>query len=247
MGESPRKIQVHWDQGKKTWVQWYFNNRHDDSIDPNVIESSKKIRDEIDLKILDKLDHGQINMGYEAKDVDPIIDKIKISQIQTLEKALENDPEYMKMKQFLEKNPELKMKYLSTLALNRSQLSPIPHENNLEVGEYNSMTTKHKQVKGSRGWSEIKSNPTRGSQYSNSVRNSRYKAMGLDENSKKEYFHNLKVIKKLQQEKKKRNKIIEYFDNQKILKEREIELKKQEEEEIKQEQKKQELLEWKEK
>ena len=225
MGESPRKVQVHWNQGKKTWAQWYFNNHQDESIDPTVIESSKKIRDEIDSKIIDRLDHGEINMGYKGKDIDSVIERIKNKQIQALEKALENDPEYNQMKDFLEKNPELKMKYLSTLALNKSQINPIPMNNILDVQEHNSLTAKNNQAKGSRGWSEVKSNPTRGSDYSNSVRNSRYKAMGLDDKTKKEYFNNLKVIKKLQQDKKKRNKIIEYFDNQKVLKERELDLK----------------------
>lgn len=164
-------------------------------------------------------------MSNKADNIDSVIERLKAKQIQSLEKALENDPEYNKMKEFIDKNPELKMKYLSTLAQNQSQHNPILLTSNGEFGEINSLTTKHVHIKGSRGWSEVKSNPTRGSDYSNSVRNSRSKAMALDDKTRKEYFHNLKVIKKLQQDKKKRNKIIEYFENQKMLKERELDLK----------------------
>lgn len=163
-----------------------------------------------------------------------------------LEKEIENEPEYGEIKHILEKDPEMKLKYIKELALKRSQMSPLPRGETFVTNEYSSFTSKNKP-KGSRGWSEVKSNPTGGSEYSFSVTNHRYKLLGLDDNSRKEYFHNLKVIKKLQQEKKKREKLVEFVESQKTAKEREDERRKQEEEDRKLEQKQQQLLEWKEK
>lgn len=190
-------------------------------------------------KILTKLDNNELAMGHGAMNIDSVIEIEHQKNVKRLEKTLVNDPEYKQMKPFLEQRPELKEKYLNTLILNRSQMSPEPVKNLLEG------RGKTAKQNSSREWSEGKSRPAETTHFSSSVRNSRYKH--LDEKAKQEYFHNLKVIRKLQAEKKKRDKILEYFDTQKVIKEKQEELKRIEMENAKTEQRKQELMEWKEK
>lgn len=146
----------------------------------------------------------------------------------------------------MEEHPEEKDKYLQTIAAKLNpKLTPMHEIAEFDLKDHNSFTVKHKG-KGSRGWSEVKSNPTNGSHYSNSVRHSRYRAMGLDEHSKKDYFRNLKVIKKLQNEKKKREKVMQYFGNKSLLKQQAEEARLEEEKERRREEKEKEMQEWKE-
>ena len=227
-------------------MQCYFKNREDDTIDPEVLDTSKKIRDEIEQKVIHKLDHSELTMGDQTADLDQLITKETEKYLKALEKTLQNDPEYEEIQNFIKEHPDQKIQYLKTIGLKYSQVAPLPKEVLEDLNGYNSFTTKHKE-RGGRGWSEVKSNPARGSHYSNSVRHSRYKAMGLDEMSKKEFFQNLRVIKKLQNEKKKREKVIEYLDQKHVLKQQAEEAKKVEEQERREQDKQKELQEWKEK
>lgn len=90
---------------------------------------------------------------------------------------------------------------MKNVALKYSKDTPFPRSNILDMSDYNSFTTKNKSLAGSRGWSEMRSN-NGASSMSSSVRHDRYKLMGLDERGRASYFKNLKVIKKLQKEKK---------------------------------------------
>ena len=104
------------------------------------------------------------------------------------------------------------MEYLSNLAMKYNKIAPLSKSNVLEMSGYSNFTAKNQSLEHSRIWSELRSSPTKGSIYSTSVRNNRFKAMGLNEETKNEYFKNLKIINKLQFEKKKREKIIRYFN-----------------------------------
>ena len=193
---------------------------------------------------MDRLDHGEIEMGYDTKDVDLIVEEEYQRQIKHIEKTLEKDSEF---KNLVLTNPELKQQYINNLVMKKSYAIHPDSSDFSGLDEYSTLTVKHTTNKASRGWSEVKSNPNHSSHYSSSVRNSRYRAMGLDENSKKDYLENLKKIKKLQKEKKKRAQILEYFGKKAELKYKEEEDRKKSEEQRKEEDRKKELIEWKEK
>lgn len=188
------------------------------------------------------LDHGEIFIG-DTTEVESVIKIEHEKQIKALEKQFEHDQEYVDMKEFLSNKPDMKEEFLRNLAIKRLNKSPI-----LErplVNEH-STTTSQYNMKMNKEFSDIKSTLTKGSYYSASVRNGRYKS-DLDESGKKEYQKNLKVIKRLQNEKKKREQVIQYLDNKKLLKDKEQEELKLEAERVKSEERKREMEEWREK
>jgi hypothetical protein len=132
-------------------------------------------------------------MGVETKNIEEVIAEEKIKFIRSLEKSLQNEPEYKEIKEYLENDHDKKMQYLQTVALKYTKAHELPVANTLELNEYNSYTSKHREMIGGQ-WSEAKSNPTGVSYYSSSVRNSRYKHFALGEDSKKQHLENLKVI-----------------------------------------------------
>lgn len=247
MGESPKKKPQHCNKGKKTCVQCYFKNREDESINPEILDMSMRIRDEVEHKVIDRIDKQDVYLAPKTVDLEHVIQQENEKYLKTLEKTLQNEPEYEEIKHYIDQHPDEKEKYLQTIALKYNpKLTPVKPVSDFELKEYNSFTSKH-AGKGSRGWSEVKSNPTHDSHYSSSVRHSRYRAMGLNDQSKKDYFRNLRVIKKLQNEKKKREKVMQYFGNKTLLKQQAEEARLEEEKERLKEEKEREMEEWKEK
>jgi len=182
-------------------------------------------------------------MGNGSIDIEEVLEKENKHILKTLEKTLQFEPEYLEIKDSLEKDPKLKIQLLQTIALKYNKINPISSSNLLELSEHNSFSAKHNSG-AKRGWSEVKSNPTGSSNYSSSVRNSRYHN-GLDEESKREYFHNLKVIKKLQKEKKKREKVMQYYTDKEKYKMHSVGQKMEEEQLQREEEKLQQADEWK--
>lgn len=142
----------------------------------------------------------EIPMASESIDIPQFIQKEKDKYLKRLEKTLEIDHEYKELKSFINEHPE-KERNLSIIAKKYNMDTSLLKNNCLEINDNNSFTTKHQSVEHSSMWSESKSSNPKSTLYSTSVRHDRYKAMGLDENTKNEYFKNLKVIKKLQTEK----------------------------------------------
>jgi len=182
-------------------------------------------------------------MGDDKVDIAQILEKENKLMLKTLERTLQYEPEYLEIKDSLDKDPQMKIQLLQTIALKYNKISPISSSNLLELNEHNSFTTKNSKG-AKRGWSEAKSSITGISNYSSSVRNSKYHN-GLDEESKKEYFHNLKVIKKLQKEKKKREKVMQYYYDKEKHKLQSLEEKLEQEHLQRAEEKHQQADEWK--
>jgi hypothetical protein len=105
----------------------------------------------------------------------------KINRSNKLEKSIAYDADYSTISTCLDQNKDLKHKYLRTIALKHSFATPIK-KGNLSLSEYEHFSSNMKSSK-PRGWSESQSH-NRSSHYANSVRNSRYKAMGLTEAAK---------------------------------------------------------------
>lgn len=143
-----------------------------------MVETSQKIKDEIEQKILQRLDQKELEMGADTISIEEVIAQEKMKFIKALEKSLQNEPDYKEIKEYLENDPDKKLKYLQTVALKYTKAQELPVANTLELNEYNSYTSKNREMIGGQ-WSDVKSSPARVSNYSSSVRNSRYKHFAL--------------------------------------------------------------------
>jgi hypothetical protein len=193
--------------------------------------------------VAQKLGNSEIPTG-EAVDLDEMIAKETEKYIKQLEKAVEHEPEYAEFKPLIEQDPEKKMKLLQNIALKYNKNPDVLSKSGLELPDYTTYTSKHKSAMDTRGWSEVRSSNSQG--ISSSVRHSRYKAMGFDPSNKDDYFRNLKIIKKLQGEKKQREKVMKYIHTQEIIKQQSEEEKRQQLEKQKKQMHEKEVEEWKE-
>ena len=164
--------------------------------------------------------------------------------LKSLEKQFEHDPDFIEMKEHFKEHPELKDDYIKNLAAKRL-ISNFVIDPACTFSDEHTMVSQHTS-KANQDFSDLKSNFTKGSYYSGSVRNGRYR-QDLDDDQRKEYYKNLKVIKRLQQEKKKREKVLLYFENKQIEKVRHQEFVETEEKKKVSEERRKEIQEWRDK
>lgn len=184
-------------------------------------------------------------MGTESQGLYDIINKEHLKEVKLLEKTLQYDPEYKKIQPLIDAHPEKKLHFLQTIVLKYIKEPRLENPDYLGNSEYPNMTSKNHSIDGSRGWSEVRTNNQKLTGFSSSVRNSRYKAVEVED--KRDYFNNLKIIKKLQLEKKKREKIMNYVENKQLHKAQIEASKKIEEEERKKIEHEEQVKEWREK
>jgi hypothetical protein len=202
------------------------------------------LQDEIKQKVVKKLDSNEIEAGTENKDLSEVINKEYEKQVKHLEKTFQNDPEYKQIQQLIVDHPEQKLYYLQTIASKYTKELTLDSPDYLSVNERSNIVNKHHSIDASQGWSEAKSNNFKLTGFPNSVRNSRY---AKDDISKSGHSSNLRIIKKLHLEKKKREKVMQYVEEKQLHK-AEVEAAKQiEMEERKQEEHEEKIKEWKEK